>query len=55
MIGHYLKREKIPILWKRIFMKLANDRDILYNRPKRFLQHCREKLFFKFNDCRSIN
>ena len=30
-------------------MKIANDR------PKRFIQHCRERHFCYFDDCRCIN
>ena len=42
----YLKSEKKPILWKQHIMKIANDRDDRYNRPKRSNQHCREMHFY---------
>ena len=38
----YPKSEVIPILWINFFIKIAN------NRPKRFLQHCRERHFCHF-------
>ena len=50
-----LKSENNPTLWKKFIMKTSNDRDNLYNRPKGYIQHCREKHFHNFNDCRSIN
>ena len=42
-----LKSGNIPILWKKNFMKIANDRDILYNRPRRFIQCARERHFWR--------
>ena len=47
--------EKIPKTWKKTFMKITDNRDNLYNRPKSVIQHCCEKHFYNFNDCRSIN
>ena len=49
----YLKSENIPTLWKKFFLKIANHRDNLYNRPERFIQCGREKPFHNFDDCRS--
>ena len=55
VLDFQLKSETNPILWKKFIMKISNDRDNLYNRPKGFTQLCREKHFHNFNDCRSIN
>ena len=43
-----LKSGCVPILLKRIFVKNVSERDNLYNRPERFVQNCRERLFCKF-------
>ena len=51
VINIYLKSENIPILWKKIFLKIANDRD---NGSNIFNQHHRERHFYKFNGFKSI-
>ena len=48
VIDNYLKSGCIPILWKRIFVKIVRERDNLYNRPERFIQHCRQRHFCRF-------
>ena len=40
----YLECENNPILWKKFFMKIVNDR------PKRFIQNCRERHFCYFGE-----
>ena len=51
-LNFYLRSEKFPILWKKIFIKIANDRENLYNTPKRFIQCDRKKHVFDCNDCK---
>ena len=34
---------KVPVLWRKFFLKVVNDIENLYNRPNRMLQHCYEK------------
>ena len=41
----YLRCENIPILWKKYYAKIANDRECVANR---FIQHCRERHFYNF-------
>ena len=40
----YLRSENIPLLWKKFYMKIANERTNQYIRSK-FMQHCRERHF----------
>ena len=42
----YLKSEKIPILWRKYFMEIAND----IIRPKQSIQLCREIHYCHFNE-----
>ena len=49
VLDPFLKCEIYPVLWKKILLKILNDR------PKTFIQHCREKHFCNFKDCRIIN
>ena len=44
-----LRSENIPLLWKKFFLKVSNERNNQYNRPK-FLQNFREKHFYNFNE-----
>ena len=39
-----LECENNPILWRKYYMKIVNDR------PKRYIQHCRERNFCNFNE-----
>ena len=49
VINTYLKC-KIPILWRKFFLKIANNKDYVYyfcnNRYNSFHQHCREWYFY---------
>ena len=47
VLDHFLKCENNPILWKKFLMKIVNDR------PKKFIQHCRERHFCYFDDYKS--
>ena len=38
----YLRCDNIPILWKKFFLKIANDREFVSNR---FILDCRERHF----------
>ena len=42
----YLKSENIPVMWKKHYMKIANDRNGQYVRRKKSKQHCYEFHFF---------
>ena len=51
VINTYMKCNNIPILWRKLFLKIANNKDYSYkfcNRQfNRFHQHCREWYFYK--------
>ena len=47
----YLKSDSIPILWKKFFLKMANDGD---NGLNTFNQHHRERCFSNFDGSKSI-
>ena len=40
VVNTYLRSENIAILWRKSFIKIANDRDDVSNRPKGTIQHC---------------
>ena len=46
VINNYMKCDKIPLLWRKFLLKIANNRDYVYkycNRPFNiFPRHCRE-------------
>ena len=43
----YLRSENIPILWKKFYMKITNDRSDRYKSLK-FMQHCHENHFLPY-------
>ena len=45
VVNTYLSSENVPILWRKIFIKVANYKNNVYNRPKRIIQHCCQKHF----------
>ena len=49
VLDYSLNCEKNPILWKKFLMKIANNRNNLYNRPESFIQHCSVKHFCNFS------
>ena len=54
VISAYLECDNVPIIWKIVFLKIANDRDNVYNGPNTFNQHRCERHFHNLNSCKSI-
>ena len=53
-INTYLKCINIPRLWRKFFLKIANNKDYVYNFCKRayndFHRHCRELCLYNNTD-----
>ena len=54
VISAFLESDNVPILWKKVFLKIANDRDNVYNGPHTFNQHRCGRHFHNLNSCESI-